>query len=73
MTVDTEFHRRLELLAELMIASPNKRMKSLQWEALKYYPLYHRECIRSWMTMRIAFLAADIANKPLLTELNEHA
>lgn len=60
---DVDFHARLELLADLMKRSPNKRMKKLQWEALKYYPLYFTASIRHWMSARVASMAADILNK----------
>ena len=69
MSIDSDFHKRLELLADLMEVSPNKKVKTLQWEALKYYPLGGKEAIRNWMTMRVAFLAADIANDRPETEL----
>jgi hypothetical protein len=60
MSVDADWHKRLNWLADLMIQDPDKMVRKLQWEALKYYPLHYKECIRGWMKMRIAFLAADL-------------
>lgn len=61
--IDSAYGQRMELLVELMQISPNKPMKKLQWEALKFYPLYYKESIRWWMGWRIAARAADILNK----------
>lgn len=63
VSYDFDWGRRLRWLAELMTKNPDKAVRKLQWEALKYYPLASKEGIRGWMTMRIAFLAADILNK----------
>lgn len=68
MSIDADFHKRLELLADLMEQDPNKKMRKLQREALKYYPLHYKECIRGWMKIRIGFLAADICNNRMLQE-----
>jgi len=70
---DYDFNTRLALLAELMERNPEKRMKNLQREALKYYPLDGNESIRHWMSTRVAFLAADIANKTLMEDLNDES
>lgn len=66
MAVDSDWHRRLHLLAELMVDNPTSNMKRLQREALKYYPLASTEAIRNWMSWYTAFAAADIANAPLM-------
>lgn len=63
MSIDVDYHRRLELLAELMIQNPHRRMKKLQREALKYYPLYYKENIRHWMGFRTAFRASDLIDE----------
>lgn len=63
MIYDTAFHNRVELLLELMELRPNKSMKKLQWEALKFYPLHYKASIRYWMSWKIAAYAADIKNK----------
>lgn len=60
---DTAFLDRIELLLELMQIEPDKPMKKLQWEALKYYPLYYTANIRRWMSWKTASYAADLANK----------
>lgn len=59
---DFDFSARLDLLADLMLKSPNKLVRKLQWESLKYYPVQSRELVRMWMTQRIAFKAAEKAN-----------
>lgn len=63
MSIDADFSPRLNWLSELMVQDPDKSVRKLQWEALKYYPLSCTEGIRTWMTMRIAFLAADILTR----------
>lgn len=60
---DYEFGARVALLAELMKISPNKKVRDLQRTALKFYPLQSKEAIRNWMSVRIAFIAADILTK----------
>lgn len=65
MSVDTDYHERLTWLAELMVIDPKKSVKKLQREALKYYPLFHKEAVRHWMSWRTAFAAADLANEML--------
>jgi hypothetical protein len=73
MSCDTDRHVRLELLAELMLANPARRIKRLQREALKFYPLGSKEAIRHWMSWRTAFAAADIANDKFMSEIKEVA
>lgn len=68
MACDVDYHHRLNWLAELMLISPNTRMKRLQRESLKYYPLRSVEAIRHWMSWSVAFAAADIANKQILEQ-----
>lgn len=63
MSIDADFNLRLNCLADLMIVDPDKFVRRLQWEALKYYPLSSKEGIRGWMTVRIAFLASDLLTK----------
>jgi hypothetical protein len=66
--VDTAYHDRLKLLAELMVLSPNKPMRKLQREALKYYPVDSKELQRHLLGISYAFKAADIANKELYND-----
>lgn len=61
--IDCDWGRRMNLLVELMQLSPNKRMKKLQREALKYYPLYYTESIRNWMSYKIGLHAAERLNR----------
>ena len=63
---DVHHHDRLCLLAELMQMSPDKPVRKLQREALKAYPLTGTEAVRSWMSMRTAFAAADISNSEII-------
>jgi len=70
ISCDYDFGRRLEWLAELMTLYPKKLVRKLQWEALKYYPLASQPGIRGWMTLRVAFMAADIANKEIYEEID---
>lgn len=60
---DTAYLARMEFLVELMQLCPKKPMRKLQWEALKYYPLYYKANVRRWMSWRTAFRAADMLNK----------
>ena len=43
MICDTDYWPRMELLYQLTQRSPNKPMRKLQRESLKYYPLYTRK------------------------------
>jgi len=63
MIIDCDWGKRMVLLVELMQREPDKSMKKLQREAMKYYPLYYTQSIRAWMSWRIAFIAADKLNK----------
>jgi len=63
MIVDVDHAKRMELLVSLMRLEPDKSMKKLQREALKYYPLYYNNSIRMWMGSNIAMKAAEILNK----------
>ena len=65
MACDYEFRTRLEFLADLMEIGPDKPMRKLQREALKYYPVSSQELTRFWLSRRVAFLAADIVNARL--------
>ncbi len=70
MAHDADYLNRLELLADLMAASPTSPMRKLRREALKYYPVSSKALERLWMTSdRIAEQAADIANQRVLDEL----
>jgi len=70
MSIDTDYHNRLDWLAELMLLNPKSRVKRLQREALKYYPLSSKEAIRNWMSWRTAFDAAEVANRMDVLETN---
>jgi len=61
--IDCDWNKRMNILTELMQLKPDGKMKKLQREALKYYPLYYTESIRAWMSFRIAFIAAERLNK----------
>jgi hypothetical protein len=65
---DYERGTRLAWLCELMEHSPNKPVRKLQWEALKYYPVASKELIRDWMKLKTAFQAADIMNRKQFPE-----
>lgn len=56
---DLDYWPRLELLYELAQVSPNKPMRKLQFEALKYYPLKHKENKRAWLSIKTAFKCFD--------------
>ena len=62
---DYDYGTRLRLLADLMHRSPNKPVRKLQREALKYYPLSGKEAIRNWMKIATAFDAAEVLNRRL--------
>ena len=62
MSHDVDYQNRLSLLAELIEAHPNSRMKSLQKTALRIYPVASREVYRHCMGFGFAFKAADIVN-----------
>ena len=63
MSIDTDYHNRLDWLAQLMIDNPKSKMKKLQRESLKYYPLSSAQAVRNWMNWRTALAAADVADK----------
>jgi hypothetical protein len=63
MSIDTDYHNRLDWLAQLMIDNPKSKMKKLQRESLKYYPLSSAQAVRNWMSWRTALAAADVADK----------
>lgn len=63
MSVDVDYQKRLDWLADLVLQNPKKRIRDLQRESLKYYPLGSQEAVRNWMSMKTAFAAADLANK----------
>jgi len=52
---DLDYLERMRLLYELTQKSPKKSMRKLQREALKYYPLYHKENQRAWLSIKTAF------------------
>ena len=70
MSCDYDYHHRLHLLAELMTAHPDGRMKKLQKTALREYPVASRELYRHCMSWDFAFKAAAIANADLIKLLN---
>jgi hypothetical protein len=63
MSIDTDYHNRLDWLAQLMIDNPKSKIKKLQRESLKYYPLSSAQAVRNWMSWSTAFAAADVADK----------
>ena len=63
MSIDTDYHNRLDWLTELMLQNPKSRVRRLQRKALKYYPLSSKEAIRNWMSWRTAYAAAELANR----------
>ena len=63
MSIDTDYHNRLDLVAELMLQNPKRNVRRLLRESLKYYPLGSKEAIRNWMSWRTAFAAAEVANR----------
>lgn len=69
MTCDVDYGSRLKLLSELMETDPDKPVKKLQREALKYYPLFNPHAIKHWLSYKVAFEAAEILNKNLLERL----
>jgi hypothetical protein len=66
---DFERGHRLELLATFMEQSPKAKVRDLQREALKYYPVSNQELVRDWMKLKTAFAAAKILNDRLLNEV----
>ena len=56
---DYDRSKRLRLLWELMSLYPGKRVKSLQREALKYYPLGTDKLTRQWLSYKTVFAAID--------------
>jgi hypothetical protein len=63
MSIDTDYHNRLDWLSQLIIDNPKSKIKKLQRESLKYYPLSSDQAIRNWMSWRTAFAAAELANR----------
>jgi len=63
MSIDTDYHNRLDWLAQLMIDNLKSKMKKLQRESLKYYSLSSAQAVRNWMSWRTSFAAADVADK----------
>ena len=63
--IDADYHRRAEFLATLMKQNPNTKMRKLQKEALRMYPVQSKELQRHLLSIRYAFYAADILNKEL--------
>jgi hypothetical protein len=70
MSIDTDYHNRLDWLAELMLQNPKSRVRRLQKEALNYYPLGSKEAIRNWMSWRTAFAAAEVIDRIEKLETN---
>lgn len=58
---DPDFNRRLEHLAELMVAYEGLPVKSLQREALLRYPCPDEETRKVWMDWSTSFAAAELA------------
>lgn len=69
ISYDLGYHDRFNLLCELMRLYPNSKMRKLQKEALRYYPLTSIEGQRQWLSMATAWKAADRLNEELLGEL----
>ena len=58
---DPDFNRRLEYLAELMVADEDRPVKSLQRAALLRYPCPDAEARKVWMDWSTSFAAAELA------------
>jgi len=56
---DHDYDARLKLLWELMEVSPEKPVRKLLRESLKYYPLKSIALQRYWLSMRTAFACCD--------------
>jgi len=56
---DQDYDARLKLLWELMEVSPDKPVRKLLKESLKYYPLKSIALQRYWLSMRTAFACCD--------------
>ena len=65
---DLDYLDRMELLYKLTQKSPNKPMRKLQREALKYYPLYYKENQRDWLSTKTAFKCFEM-HCPLTKEI----
>ena len=52
---DLDYDARLELLWDLMLASPDKPVRKLLQESLRYYPLHSQSLHRRWLSMRTAY------------------
>ena len=63
MSIDADYGSRIHLLMDLMVQDPNKPVRKLQWEALKYFPIASKEGIRKWMLLATAFRASDMLNQ----------
>lgn len=60
---DCDWGKRMDLLVDLMEIYPNGKMKDLQREAMKYWPLYYNHSIRKWMSSNTGSHAAERLNK----------
>ena len=52
---DLDYDARLELLWDLMLASPDKPVQKLLQESLRYYPLHSQDLQRRWLSMHTAY------------------
>jgi len=74
MICDTDYWPRMELLYQLTQRSPNKPMRKLQRESLKYYPLYYQETQKTWLSTKTAFKCFEIfcpLHKQIRSRTNE--
>ena len=55
MMFDHDYDARLELLWDLILASPDKPVRKLLQESLRYYPLHSQSLHRRWLSMRTAY------------------
>lgn len=63
MSIDCDWGRRMDMLLNLMQLCPDKPMIDLQREALKYFPLYHKENFKAWLSFKTAMAAAERLNQ----------
>ena len=70
MIADYDYWPRLQLLYQLTQKSPDRPMRKLQREALKYYPLYYKETQRAWLSTKTAFKCFE-AFCPLHKQIRE--
>lgn len=50
-----DYDARLELLWDLILVSPDKPVRKLLQESLRYYPLHSQALQRHWLSMKTAY------------------